>query len=125
MTTADQTNDSLQTSYRVVLTKRGGCSVYTAAGALCDLAGYSEKEAMRLVKHLPVCVGEHLTLSQARCLSRALVEYDMSAEIHDMEEQHVFTDPTHETVFNVDGGLIKNVLIVLASICEGNRVAAS
>lgn len=108
--------------YRVVLTKRGGCSVYTSADALHDLMGYSQEDSMQLVKRIPVSIGEDLTLLQARFLTRALVEYGMSAEIHDTKDEYVFQDPTHETVFNLDGRLIRNVQAVLAGIRDFNRV---
>ena len=68
--------------YRVVLTKRGGCSVYTSADALHDLMGYSQEDSMQLVKRIPVSIGEDLTLLQARFLTRALVEYGMGVSRH-------------------------------------------
>lgn len=108
--------------YHVVLTKRGCCSVYTAADALSQLMGYSSSQALALVKQTPVSIGEHLSLVQARYLSRALVEYGMCAEIHDQNDAYIFEEPTHETVFDLQGRIIRNVSVILHSICSMNRV---
>jgi len=84
--------------------------------------GYSQEDSMQLIKRIPVSIGEDLTLQQARFLTRTLVEYGMSAEIHDPKDEYVFQDPTHETVFSLDGKLIRNVQAVLAGIRDFNRV---
>jgi hypothetical protein len=101
--------------YRVILTKRGCCSLTIAAASLQVLIGCRKEEAENLVSCLPACICEDLEAVQARYLARALNECGMISEVYDSHD-HPAETWTHETVFDLDGGLLKNVRSILSGI---------
>ncbi|MCH3962401.1 MAG: hypothetical protein LKE48_09765 [Solobacterium sp.] len=103
------------TKYRVILAKRGCCSYAIAAESLQALTGCRKEEAEDLVRCLPACICEDLGAVQARYLARALNECGMVSEVYDSHD-HPAQTWTHETVFALDGGLLKNVRSILSGI---------
>ncbi len=101
--------------YRVILTKRGCCSLTIAAESLQALTGCSREEAENIVRFLPACICEDLGAVQARYLARALNECGMISEVYDSHD-HPAETWTHETVFALEGRLLKNVRSILAGI---------
>ena len=107
--------------YTVFLVSLSSCPTSMAAELIADACGYSDADALEIVRNCPIPVAHRLTERQAAYLAHAMAEYGMEVSVYNrFGYQNVTANLT--TVFRRDGGFLIRVVQVIGLISSVNRL---